>query len=66
MEMMSICLMVGLSAGGLAIGFGIFRGMTLLGGGVTSLGKSIVRAAKIWSMAQNGRYYIASEENNNA
>ena len=38
-------IMIGIAAGGLAIGSGIFRGMS-------AIGRSIVKAAKIWSMTK--------------
>lgn len=57
MEMLGIWLMVGLIFGGLGVGSGIFRGSI-------TIGKSIVRAAKIYSMAQKGTYFIASDEHN--
>jgi hypothetical protein len=52
-------LMIGLAVGGLAIGSGIFRGMSLIG-------RSIVRAAKIDSMARNNKYFTESAEYNGA
>ena len=38
-------IMIGLAAAGLAIGSGIFRGMS-------AIGRSVVKAAKIWSMTK--------------
>ena len=56
-ELLGIFLMIGLACGGLAVGSGFFRGSMLIG-------KSLVRAAKIASMAQCGKYFVASDDNN--
>ena len=42
--------MIGLAAAGLAIGEGIFRGMS-------AIGRSAVKCAKIWSMSQGDPKY---------
>jgi len=59
MESMAFLLMVGLIGCGSFIGNGIRKGLM-------AVGRSIVRAAKIDSMARNNKFFVASGDGNDA